>query len=99
MGKNYSKEEVNIAQNGSQVENQVNMQSYTLIAITTLLCAAFVFLVWNRCRSSAKSWLRKELLNSTPPTRVVTIPNVAPTVTNQFAQTQPTVGQAGQSYA
>ncbi|CAH2076584.1 unnamed protein product, partial [Iphiclides podalirius] len=63
MGNSYSKEEVVVAQNGSQVESYNTQQSMLLVAIATCLAMITTYVVWKSCRNHAKDRLRKQELN------------------------------------
>ncbi|CAH2062203.1 unnamed protein product, partial [Iphiclides podalirius] len=79
MRKSYSKEEIVIAQNGSQVESYNTQQSMLLVAIATCLAMITIYVVWTSCRNYEKDWLRKQVhVNAAPPVIHVQQPTTVP---------------------
>lgn len=76
MGTTKSKEEIIIANNGSQIETQVYTHNFAIIGIIVFLIMLVCYIVNRRCRYTAKTWLRKQLTNIQPPT-IVTVPSLS----------------------
>lgn len=85
MGKGQSKEDnrVVIAQNSTQVEEHITMQSTFMLAIISLLVLMVVYVIWRRFCNRIKAWLRKQISASasapttTPLTHVRVVQPVA----------------------
>lgn len=84
MGKQQSKEQVVIAQNGSQVEAHMSQQTMLMMAIAGLLILVVAYFLWRQFRNRVRTWLRKQIAASgtpapAPPLRqVLASPAAAP---------------------